>query len=86
MNSEIKMSVSSVTRTKDNKAIYVLFEDGKKSVEIALPGCGIVRNNGFSKEEINRLADYVRSEQDNIYKMAKEINPVKALMGKDKRL
>ena len=44
MNSEIKMSVSSMTRAGDKKAVYVLFQDGDKSAEYSLPGCGLVRN------------------------------------------
>ena len=36
------MSVSSMTRTKDSKAVYVLFEDGDKKAEIALPDCRFV--------------------------------------------
>ncbi len=42
------MSVSSMTRTKDSKAVYVLFEDGDKKAEIALPDCRFVSGRGFS--------------------------------------
>ncbi|MCR5301250.1 MAG: hypothetical protein K6E49_02290 [Lachnospiraceae bacterium] len=82
MNPEIKMSVSSMTRTKDSKAVYVLFEDGAKSAEIALPECKVIRNGGFSEEEIAQLKDYVQNEQDSIYEIAKGINPMKAFLGK----
>ena len=81
MNSEIKMSVSSMTRTKDSKAVYVMFEDAGKSAEIALPECRIVSNKGFDDEEISLLLDYVKNEQDSIYDLAKQINPMKAFMG-----
>ena len=82
MNSEIKMSVSSMTRTKDSKAVYVLFEDNGKSAEIAMPECKIVNNKGFSDEEIAQLTDYVKNEHDSIYELAKGINPMKAFLGK----
>ena len=81
MNSEIKMSVSSLTRTGDKKAVYVLFQDGDKSAEYSLPGCGLVRNKGFSDAELKSLKEYVDNEQDSIYAMAKGVNPIKALMG-----
>lgn len=81
MNSEIKMSVSSMTRTGDQKAVYVLFQDGDKSAEYSLPGCGLVRNKGFSDAELKSLKEYVDNEQDSIYAMAKGVNPIKALMG-----
>ncbi len=75
------MSVSSMTRTKDSKAVYVLFQDGGKSAEIALPECKLVNNKGFSDEELAQLNDYVSNEQDSIYELAKKINPMKAFLG-----
>lgn len=71
-----------MTRTKDSKAVYVLFQDGEKSAEISLPGCSLVNNHGFSDEEISQLADYVKNEQDSIYELAKQVNPMKAFLGK----
>ena len=81
MNSEIKMSVSSMTRAGDKKAVYVLFQDGDKSAEYSLPGCGLVWNKGFSEAELKSLKEYVDNEQDSIYAMAKGVNPIKAMMG-----
>ena len=48
MNSEIKMSVSSLIRTEDKKAVYVMFQDGEKSAELTLPDLSVVSNKGFS--------------------------------------
>ena len=73
MNSEVKMSVSSMTRTGDKKAVYVMFQDGDKSAEYSLPG--------FNDSELNSLKEYIENEQDSIYAMAKGVNPIKALMG-----
>ena len=70
-----------MTRTKDSKAVYVLFEDEGKSAEFSLPGCKVVSNKGFSEEEMASLADYVRNEQDSIFETAKKINPMKAFLG-----
>ena len=81
MNSEIKMSVSSMTRTKDNKAVYILFEDGTKNAEFCLPEGKLVSNSGFSDEEIAQLKDYVDNEKDSIYELARQVNPMKAFLG-----
>lgn len=80
MDGEMKMSVSSMTRTGEKKAVYVMFQDGKKEAEFALPGCRTIRNVGFSEDEVKVLSDYVDGEQDRIYAMAKEVNPIKAFM------
>ena len=80
MNSQITMSVSGLTRTKDDKAVYVLFTDNDKSAEIAIPGCRVVSNKGFTVEEMNQLMEYVKSEQDTIFEMAKKVNPIYAMM------
>lgn len=82
MKSELKMSVSSMTRSGEKKAVYVVFEDSNKTAEFALPGCKLVRNKGFAEGEISTLREYIQNEQDTIFSMAKEINPIKAFMGK----
>ena len=79
--SELKMSVSTMIRTKDNKAVYVLFEDDHRSIEFALLEGNLVRNNGFSDDEITRLKEYVDNERDSIFEMAKKINPMRELLG-----
>ena len=82
MNKDIKMSVSSMTRNKDKKAIYVFFQDGDKTAEFTLPGGELVKNKGFSDDDIRQLKDYINNEQDTIFAMAKQVNPLKAMMGK----
>ena len=79
-NSEIKMSVSMMTRTKDSKAVYVLFEDGSRSAEFALPDGKLLSNSGFTDEEITRLKDYLDSERDSVFKMAQKINPLRDML------
>ena len=76
------MSVSCMTHTKESKAVYVMFQDGDKNAEIALPECRLVSNRGFSDEEISQLMDYASNEQDSIFELAKGINPMKAFLGK----
>lgn len=81
MNSEIKMSVSSLTKRDDKKGVYVLFTDGNKSAEFVVPGCKVINNKGFGEEELKQLRDYVDNEQDYIFSLAKTVNPLKAFMG-----
>lgn len=82
MSENIRMSVSSLTRTETNKAVYVLFEDGKKTAEFALPELKLLRNEGFSEEEIDRLREYADGERESIFSMAKAVDPMKAFLGK----
>ena len=83
MNNEIKMNVSLLTTSGDKRVIYVVFTDGDKSAELMLPEVSVVSNKGFSDEEISQLKDYVENQQDEIYNIAKEINPIKAMMKTD---
>ena len=83
MNSKIQMSVSLMTRTKESKAVYVLFTDGDKNAEFSLPNCTLLNNRGFSDEEIGQLEEYVKNEQDTIFELAKTVNPMKAFLGDD---
>lgn len=80
MSGDISITISGMTRTADNKAIYVLFEKGKKNAEIAIPGSRLIANNGFSDEEIAEFMEYVISQKDEIYQTAKTINPLRAMM------
>lgn len=80
MNSELTMSVSSMTRKGEEKAVYILFRDGSKTAEFALPECRLIRNDGFDENEERQLRDYVNAEQDKIYAMAREVNPLRAFM------
>ena len=80
MSKDIKITISGMTRTADNKAIYVLFEDDDKSAEIAIPGSRLIANHGFSDEEISEFMEYVISQKDTIYETAKTINPLRAMM------
>ena len=80
MNKEIKMSVSLLSTSGDKRVIYVVFTDGDKSAEFVCPEGRVVNNKGFSDEEIEQLTDYVNNSQDEIYKIAKEINPIKSFM------
>ncbi len=80
MNKEIGMNVSLLSTSGDKRVIYVSFTDGNKSAEFSLPEVKLLRNSGFSEEEISQLTDYVENSQDEIYRIAKNINPIKSFM------
>lgn len=82
MNSEIKMSVSSLTRSGDKKSIYVLFTDGNASAEFIIPGSELLHSKGFSDEELRQLKEYIENEQDYLFGLAKEINPIRGFLGR----
>ena len=81
MNSEIKMSVSSMTRSGDKKGVYVLFTDGNSSAEFTIPECKLLHNNGFGEEELRQLKEYVENQQDYLFSLAKEIKPIRGFLG-----
>lgn len=80
MNSNITMTISGFTRTNENKAVYIMFTEQDKTAEIALPGCRVIANNGFTEEELKKLVKYVGEEQEAIYAEAKKVNPFTAMM------
>ncbi|SFB74806.1 hypothetical protein [Butyrivibrio sp. YAB3001] len=79
------MTYSAIVHDKDNnKVVHVKFErDGDKGTDMAegvLPECRIISHNGYSKDEISRLEDYLRGNLDDLMAKAKVIsNPLKWL-------
>ena len=82
MNSEIKMSVSSMTRLGDKKGAYVLFTDVNSSAEFMIPGGKLLHHKGFGEDELRQLKEYVENEQDYLFNLAKEINPIRGFLGR----
>lgn len=81
MNESISMSVSSMTRNGEEKAIYILFTDGDKTAEFTMPEVKAISNSGFTREEMGKLREYVENEQDYIYSIAKKVDPMKNFLG-----
>lgn len=81
MNSEIRMSVSSMTRLGDKKGVYVLFADENSSAEFIVPDCKLINSNGFDEEELKQLKEYLENEQDYIFSLAKGIDPIRSFLG-----
>lgn len=80
MENELKMTVSGVVPKDGQPNIYVVFEDGTRRAEGVVPDCIIKTQTGFSQDEIKMLEFYMQQNQDTIKKMAKQLNPFKAIM------
>lgn len=80
MNSEMKINVSPVTRLEDRRVAYVLFTDKSSNAEFIIPGGELISNKGFDEKEIAELKEYLECEQDNLFQVAKELNPMRSFM------
>ncbi len=80
MNAQVTMNVSSLMRHDGEKAVYVLFRDAKKQAEFLLPEEKVLRNEGFTEEELRQLKEYVANEKDTIMRVAASVNPMKAFL------
>ena len=80
MNSNIKINISPVTRSGDRRVAYVLFSDGDSSAEFIIPGGELLNNKGFDEKELAEMKEYLDSEQDNLFQVAKELNPMRSFM------
>ncbi len=80
MGNELKMTVSGIVPKDGRPNIYVVFEEGTRKAEGSVPDCIIMSHNGFSDEEVRMLERYMKEQQDAIRALAKDINPIKAMM------
>ena len=80
MNSEMKINISPITRLGDKRVEYVLFTDKSANAEFIIPGGELLRNEGFDEKALAELKEYLESEQDNLFQVAKELNPMRSFM------
>ena len=77
----MNMLVSGVTTTKEGKnRAYVRFDEGNCFAEGIIPDCKIIKQNGFTEDEISQLEDYLKTNLTSLKKEAAKINPIKAMM------
>jgi hypothetical protein len=77
---EVRMLVSPGAKKDGVKQIYVMFTRGTQTAEIVLPEYRLLSNNGFTQEETEQLIRYAKDSKDRILGLAKEVNPIKAMM------
>ena len=80
MNTEMKINVSPVTRSGDRRVAYVLFSEGDSGAEFIIPGGELLNSKGFDEKELAEMKEYLDSEQDNLFQVAKELNPMRSFM------
>lgn len=80
MNSEMKINVSPVTRLGDKRVAYVLFTDGDSGAEFIIPGGELLNSKGFDEKELVEMKEYLDNEQDHLFSVAKELNPMRSFM------
>lgn len=78
---DIKMLVTSMIHKDKSSFARVSFLRGSDWAEGTVPGGRIEKSEGFSKEEINKLEDYLIGEEGMILKQAKGVNPIRNLFG-----
>lgn len=75
-NDEVKLTISSIL-TKDNKPmVAVRFERGLDFAEGVLPECEIHKSQGFSAEEKEALANYLKNNRKMLLLKAKDISGI----------
>lgn len=77
-NDKITMTHTGLLSGKNGKVIHVCFErktnDKNDYAEIVLPGRKVVSSKGFDEGEIAQLQMYLKEQEKNIIKNAKQIN------------
>lgn len=73
---EVKMTFSGVLFREGKHLIQVRFERGDDVAEGTLPEGEIHKSQGYSKEEIEQLEQYLRQNRKDIIARAKELNRI----------
>ena len=79
---EVRLDISGVSEKDGKKRAYVRFSRGKDFAEGYIPDCVITKVQGFSDEEAEQLADYLKANLTELKKRAAAVNPLNAIMGK----
>lgn len=75
---KITMTQTGLLDGKNGKVVHVCFErklgDRTDYAEIVLPSRRVVNSNGFEEGELAQLRLYLKDQEKNILKSAKQIN------------
>lgn len=77
---EFTMKISGVCNGKEGKKAYVSFSDERRSAEGVIPECKIIKQSGFTDEEIARLELFMKMNLADLKKQAGAINPVRGML------
>ena len=81
----MEMSVSPAVSKDGKQKVYCLFQDGGRQAECTLPDYEVVKNDGFSEDEVEQLLDYMKREKQTILEQAGTVNVMSAFMGKNRK-
>lgn len=81
ISEEMSVLVSGMLHKEDKAFVRVSFLRGKDWAEGIVPDGVIEKSEGFTKEEIGKLEDYLAGDKEQIIKQAKGVNPVRKLFG-----
>lgn len=74
----ITMTYTGLLPGKTGSVVHVCFNRKKENeedyVEIVMPECNVLHNQGFSEEEIEQLRIYAKANKKDILEAAKKIN------------
>lgn len=77
----VEMTVSPICYTESGeKYAFVSFSDEVRTAEGKIPDCKIVKNEGFSEEEIKKLEEYMNENLSFLKQMASSVNIMNAFM------
>ena len=75
----MKVLVSGMLHKEDKKFVRVSFFRGKDWAEGIVPEGIIEKSEGFTKEEIGKLEEYLEGEKAAILEQARSVNPIRKM-------
>ena len=76
------MTISPIVSKNKQKMLYVMFKEHDKELEICIPSYEVIKNNGFSKEELDNLIVYCKVNKEQLLKRASKISIMEAFLGR----
>lgn len=80
MQDGVKMSVTQIFQKDGKKYAFVSFTEEGKQAEGRIPECRILHRQGYTDEEVGGLEQYMKREQETIWKMAGSVNVMDAFL------
>lgn len=79
ISEEMSVLVSGMLHKGDKTFVRVSFLRGQDWAEGIVPDGVIEKSEGFTKEEIGKLEDYLAGDKEQIMKQAKGVNPIRKM-------
>lgn len=79
---EVRLDISGISEKDGKKRAYIRFSCGDSYAEGHIPDCVLTKVRGFTDEEAEALAAYLRENLSELKKRAAAVNPLNAIMGK----